>query len=854
MNAADRDRVKALFLAAVECAPTERKAYLDAQCADDSGIRAEVERYLAEHDTHEADSFLDPLPVDAAAASFDTNGKDPRIGTKIGPYKIEQRIGAGGMGVVYRAARVDDFEQTVAIKIVKRGMDTDEVLRRFKNEMRFLAALGAHPAIAGLLDGGTTDDGLPYFIMEYVDGRDIQTYCDENRLTVSERLQLCHAVCDAIAFAHHHAVIHRDLKPSNILITPDGQPKLIDFGIAKLLAAEQEGDSTTHTRSGYRAMTPHYASPEQMRGEAISTATDVYSLGVVLYELLTGRRPYQLTGHSLAEIERVVLEQEPRKPSTVITSVNQDSSDSDASPESRPESIAAARRESPAHLKRLLTGDLDNIVLKALRKDPQDRYPSVGQFAADLARFLEGRPVHARPIGVAARGWRWLKRNPALGGMAAALVVLVVAATIVSSVAAVRFRTQRDELAVARNRTEREADTARRVTELLTNIYESTDPYAVAVDPAPGRLLAGRDAREIESLAARAEEAIAGLSGRPDEQSRLMHSVGIAYLQLAQWDNAERLLRRSLELRRKTSGPDSPEVAAGALYLARAYLARREYARAEPLLNEARHIFQRDDQASPLLGPTEFLLGQVAVANGQDREAINLYRSALSRIVEHLPADQDELRRLANSTADTLVLVNEADYDFKIIFTTEIPFLLEGLIHIVNYQGDEDRIATIELFRELLLQFVGENYEEASRLGREALPIARKIFGPRHANVAMLMALIGWAEYFSNRFAEAEPYLQESLGLAREVLGDEHPYVASIMAYLGSDYLWQGRLGEAEATLGEAVRIARKTATETYPELVAAALRQYGDVLQKNGKKVEAEQVYREAEEIWPRK
>ena len=387
-------QVKEIVLAALEKSPDVRAAYLEAACGGDAGLRAEVDALIADDDTALSDQFLAPL---ALTSQFDAAAAPSRVGQRVGAYEIEELIGAGGMGEVYRARRVDDFQQIVALKLVRQGMLSEETLGRFRNEVQLLAAVGQHPNVARLFDAGTTDDGSPYFVMEYVDGLSIDRHCDRERLTIRQRLELFCDVCRAVQFAHRHAVIHRDIKPSNILITGDGTPKLIDFGIAKLVSPEvQDRTLALRTAPQARVLTPHYASPEQMRGETVSTATDVYSLGVVLYELLSGHRPYELSSDRPVDWATIVCETNPRKPSTVLDDQKLIALGAAANG-STAEVIAQARRETPRRLARTLRGDLDNIVLMALRKEVDRRYASVERLSDDIARHLNQLPVRAPP-------------------------------------------------------------------------------------------------------------------------------------------------------------------------------------------------------------------------------------------------------------------------------------------------------------------------------------------------------------------------------------------------------------------------------------------------------------------------
>ena len=425
MNADQWQRAKGLLEDAIALDATVRRPFLDQACGDDLALRRELESLLASHE-QAGTGFLN-TPA-ANLKSVVVAPGTTRAGRRIGVYQIGDLIGHGGMGEVYRAVRADgQYTKQVAVKLVRGGFDSTFVLERFRNERQILATLD-HPNIARLLDGGTTDDGIPYLVMELIEGTRIDLYCDDHELSITERLHLCRQACSAVQYAHQRLVIHRDIKPSNILVTQEGAPKLLDFGIAKILDPAGTGAETTQARP----MTPEYASPEQIRGEPITTASDVYSLGVVLYQLLTGRSPYPAETRGSHELARAVCETDPGRPSTVVLKPQPARGDGQPEPLTA-EQISRSREGSPAKLHRRLAGDLDNIVLMALRKEPQRRYGSVEQFGEDLRRHLEALPVTATKGSWSYRAGKFVQRHKV--GMAASAVVLLavligVAATV----------------------------------------------------------------------------------------------------------------------------------------------------------------------------------------------------------------------------------------------------------------------------------------------------------------------------------------------------------------------------------------------------------------------------------------
>jgi len=407
------DRIKKLFEQAIELQPKDRIIFLERECNDDDDLKATVLKMI--ESDQQADTFLEKPATITSVINKAVTMHDTRIGTRIGGYTLVEILGEGGMGTVYRAEKADHtFHRIVALKIVKHGMGSRTIVHRFYTERRILANLD-HPNIARLIDGGMTDDGLPYFIMEYVNGKPLTEYCDENQISIKKRLELFTNVCDAVHYAHKNLIIHRDLKPSNILVTSDGTVKLLDFGIAKLLTPDGASAPATITSGNFPVMTPEYASPEQIRGEQITTASDVYSLGIILYELLSGCRPYEFTARTPIEIERTIRHKDTTKPSTHLISKKDD--------QKTLNTICNARSTSIDRLRRELSGDIDNIVMMAIRKEPERRYKSADQLLNDINRYDNNLPVAARSETLLYNTSKFIRRHTY--GVAATITVIL---------------------------------------------------------------------------------------------------------------------------------------------------------------------------------------------------------------------------------------------------------------------------------------------------------------------------------------------------------------------------------------------------------------------------------------------
>jgi eukaryotic-like serine/threonine-protein kinase len=763
----------------------ERAAFLETACAGDRSLLGEVESLIKAHD--EARSFIEaPLFEDATkifAERKDVSSKDRLIG----PYKIIREIGHGGMGTVFLASRADDqYRKAVAIKLIRRGMDTDSILSRFRHERQILASLD-HPNIARLLEGGTTEDGLPYFVMEYIEGQTIDQYCDAHRLVTADRLKLFRTVCSAVHYAHQNLIVHRDIKPTNILVTSEGAPKLLDFGIAKLLKPEMYAETIAPTETMVRPMTPDYASPEQVRGQPITTASDVYSLGVLLYELLTGHRPYRLSGSHLNEIERVICEQEPEKPSTAISrTVDISSSDVATKITLTPESVSKTRDGQPDRLRRKLAGDLDNIVLMAMRKEPLRRYASVEQFSEDIRRHLEGLPVIARKDTFGYRAEKFIQRHKAAVAAAAVIAALVIGFVVITIMQSARIGRERD-------RAERERDKAASVSTFLVDLFKVSDP-----SEAKGNVITAREILDKGADKVRQE-----LRDQPEVQATLMDTIGRVYRSLGLYDRAAPLLEEALRLRRAQLGNDHPDVAATMKTIAGVLKDKGDYEASEKIFGEVLEMRRRQygaEHADVAVALDD--LSSVYYSEGKLDEAEKFNREGLAMQRKLFGNESVEVAHTLTNLAE--VLLQRGDY------VSPEPMFREALAIQRKLLGNEDASVGLTLNNLASLFYQRGDYPGAESLMREVLELDRKRLGAEHPTVAYSFNNLGATLKMQGNFEAAEPLEREALAIRRKALGPDHPLVALSLNNLAMTLRSEGDYGAAEPLFRESIAISRK--------------------------------------------
>ena len=759
-DAADRfRRVDDIFDAALDLPADQQAAFVERESAGDHALRSEVLGLIRAY--HHADLLEEPAArvaaplLDAAAAAA---GPVPE---RIGAFRVVREIGRGGMGRVFLGERADGgFEQRVAIKLILDG--TPGVLRRFIEERRILARL-EHPGIARLVDGGLTPGGLPYFAMELIEGEPIDRWCEGRDLPLDARLDLFARVCDAVTFAHHRLVIHRDLKPSNILVSAAGDPKLLDFGIAKLLGPSAEADLT---RTGFSAMTPEFAAPEQIRGQPVGTTTDVYALGVLLYLLLTGERPYDLANRTPAEVERIVCEDPPPKAST----------------------------RAPAAWRRTLRGDLDLIVAAALQKEEHRRYQSPAELADDLRRWRQGHPIHARPDRAGYRLRKFIGRHRA---------VVAAGALVVGGLAAAASRE-----GVLRGRAEAEARKAQEVERYLVRVFNVADPNAWD-EPEGGsvtaRELLDRGARRIDST----------LAAEPEAQAELRGVLGRVYTSLGLYAEATPLLERTVEQRTRLYGPDDERVAESLDLLGVALTQQSRYDEAEPLLRRALELRRRHLGAAHL-ATAESLehLATLLEERGRYDDAEPLYREVLA--VRRSVAG-DSTVEVANAIGNLGLLLYR-----KGIFA-EAESLHRRALDIELGRLGENHPVTAASMQNLAqtLQTRGK-LEEALSYHRRALEAKRRALGDAHPSVTLSKNnLANLLTRQLGRLDEGEALAREALAGDRKTFGESHSYVAASLANLGIILRMQGRLAEADSTLHRALAINRQVFGEHHERIAS---------------------------------
>jgi serine/threonine-protein kinase len=738
------DHVCGLFEKALERPPSERQAFVDS--LDEAPfVRQELASLLAQHDD-EAPSILELrlAPLAAEVALRETAGELP---ASIGPYQPVRELGRGGMGVVYLARRADgQFEQDVAVKLVRHGMESDEVRRRFLLERQLLARL-QHPGIARLLDGGITADGRAWFALEYVQGVPLYDYCKDSALELDARLRLFLKVCEAVAYAHRNLVVHRDLKPGNILVTAAGEPRLLDFGIAKLLEEDaQPGEP--HTRASLVLVTPEYGAPEQVAGEPITTATDVYALGMILYELLTGKRPYDLSTRSPLEMYEVILNTQPTRPSLATR---------------------GQRGDSVPRWARELRGDLDIIVMTALAKAPDRRYPSAAALARDIERYLDGRPIEARADSVLYVTRKFLRRHW-LPASAAALVL----ASLIGGLAAAAWQG-----GIA----SREARRAESISTFLLDMLSSVDP-----SKAQGRDVTVREV--LDEAARRLDAGEASVSGVPSVESAIRATVGSTYRALGQYEAAETQAVRALELSRAALGESHPDTVRRMSELGDIYFEWGRIDEAERWYQEARRVassaFGENHElaahATTQLAGILFRRGDYAGAERELAHALEVSRSTHGAESEQALLIQ---ARLASSIGAQGRLEESA------------VLLADTLAVQERVMGVRTRAALMTMGNLANVYQLLERYDEAVALGERAYAVAEEVLPADHPEMLETMGRLAALYFEADDNVKAEPLFEKALARHVEVLGEAHWRTLLVRANYAALLADTGRLDRA---------------------------------------------------------
>jgi serine/threonine protein kinase len=776
----------------------------------------------------------DAIPYDSVMAEMhsrqqwfdDTSDDDeepPRdpAGELIGPYRIVSSLGQGGMGEVFLAERADDqFRQLVAIKLVRRGLLSRHVQSRLRQERQILASL-EHPNIARLYDGGATSDGTPYIVMEYVDGKPIDTYCDEHCLSVEQRLRLFRTVCSAVHRAHQNLIVHRDLKPSNILVTPQGVPKLLDFGIAKLLDDREMMHTMAVTQADVRVMTPDHASPEQIRGDIITTASDVYVLGVLLYELLSGYRPFVMRGNRLAELERAICEDTPPTLAAAIASA-------ELTEGSGIEEIARQRSVSPAKLRRELSGDLENIVMMAMRKEPERRYSSVEQFSADIEHYLEDKPVLARADAWTYRTRKFVRRHAMVVTLSTAFVALLIGFTATTFVQSKRIKHERDVAQAERARAQEERGRAQAVSSFLIDSFRLADPSQSR----------GKDVTAREILDNGATRITRELRSQPALQATLLDTIGNVYLGLGQADDAQPLIEQALSIRRALA-PESGDVARSLYSLNQVYEKKGDLATSESLAHQSLAMNRKLTGENSLetavshcsLGYILQLKGELTAAEQSFQTCLQIRTARLGRDNELVARPLDNLARIAqarNDYARAETLVRDALQITRKALGDDHPLHIHYMRHLAETMYDKGDLRAaedlfrqcIELYRRVLglehpdtidaMSFMGTflletgRLDEAQNVIQSVLALDRKV-RPNHAYVGNDLENLGRLAFKRRQFAEAGNNLREALAIYEKTYPPGSGFIATAWTLLGRSLLAQQRPKEAEHAFDKAI-------------------------------------------------
>ena len=802
-------KFKEIFQDALDLPIEARLDFVRSKTAGDEELFDKVKNLLASYD--EADDFIEN-PTHSVSHFINDAPKTSIIGQNLGAYKIESEIGRGGMGAVYLASRADkEFEKKVAVKLIKRGLDTDEIIKRFRNERQILAGLD-HPNIARLVDGGATIDGLPFLVMDYVEGEPLTNYCERNDLSIDDCLKLFLKICSAVRYAHQNLIIHRDLKPSNVLVTTDGTPKLLDFGIAKLVAAEAGDETSPNTMT--RVMTPEYASPEQIQGRPITTSTDVYSLGVMLYELLTGERPYRLKNKNADEISKLITDSEPLKPSSVLSGkwkVESGKSDS-VNPKSK--------IQNPKSLK----GDLDNIVLMAMRKEPERRYVSVEQFAGDIQRYLDGLPVLAQENTFSYRATKFIGRNKgsvAAGiGVAASLIAGIISTSRQSRIA----KRERDFAAEQSRIAEKERDTARREARKAEKINRFLQKMLASPDPR----VVGKDVKVLEVLEITAGQIETDFANQPEIAADLHTTIGLTYLSLGIFEKSEPHLETALNLRRKIFGRDHHDTAMSLNYFGEFLQGKGDLTDAEPFYRQALEILENSAEKNELdiaavLGNFAYLLA----LTGENERSAEMFRREIEIRRRLSGENHPDLARTMSKFGVVLKILDDNE--------TAEKMLRQSLTIFRREYGDEHPDSVLAMSH-LVSALHLRKPSEAKEIGLRALKIMLKLYGENHPEVAWMYYALSYIAFRRDDFAEAIDWANKVLEMREKGFPKDHLAVSSSLWVLGASLLAQSNAEQAKPIFEECLELRERTLSENH-WVLATTKSIYGECLMVLGQR-----------------
>lgn len=805
------NQIKQIFSEALELEEDDRKDYLEKACGNDKDLRDEVVSLL---NAYEGPGPMGKKTLGSMGVSvFAQFEEQTQKGKRVGPYSLVHLLGHGGMGSVYAAERADgQFEQRVALKLLRTGFTSPNQTRRFLAERQILASLN-HEHIARLLDGGVTEEGQPYIVIEYVEGQPVDEYCDVHQLTIRQRLELFVNICEAVQYAHRQLVIHRDLKPSNILITEGRIVKLLDFGIAKVLNPEKVlAGEPALTQTGLMPLTPAYASPEQIRGETVSTASDVYQLGVVLYELLTGGRPYDVAGRTPSEIEQVICEKPPTRPSTLLSETG--STMVDSKTEAQLRQISVARRTNPAQLRKRLRGDLDTIVLKALRKEPARRYDSAEQLATDIRRYLSGRPVEAHPDSWLYRAGKFTQRHKR--ALFAATFVLIGVTGLIT------YYTW--QLTQERDFAQMEAEKAEQVSTFLTDMFKSADPGEARGETITARELLDRGTERIDELAS-----------QPEVQAGMMDVIGQVYTNLGFYEEAHPILEQALELRSQLYGDIHPETAQSHVHLATVLHDLGNYHQAIPHFEKALEIFRIiPGHISPEYASALAISGSIEQARRNIEVAMVLQQEALEMRIDLFGPDHPEVASSYNDIAilyEQLNNLEDAETGYR------------DALRIIRIKEIDNTVLLAQILSNLgrVLMNKGAFMEAEERL-MESLQIRKYLFGDNHQNTGWVVHSLANLNRNRGEYSSAERLYEESLSILREAMGKSHPLVAQVLVDRGEMYMQTDNYPQAERTFREALTMYEETLNKGHSHITSTR-RKLGSSLAQLGRFEEAEEL-----------